>query len=351
MDSATPKGGIARPLRQVPRLQASEPCRRRVRESRTSLRTNRPTSVFAYEARRSALVRSNGSRAADPRPPVRGLVEAIGYFMPARRALAHGARPDPVGLIQPVSAGGHGRWASAMGESMDDHGSGPGIVIALEPDASLGLHWITAHGSTIMERKRLVEAATDRQRSRHMIAVGMWRRCGGMRLQILRLVIGFGSLIVAAPAQAFQDVELAAVAPKARSALGAGFTAGQGRRMLTLSCAVCAGRPSVSVQIDVQKDNLEAEVRSGRRTIADLDLTCRQREPSCRMERFDAGRAVGWLATFGSNAPDGAGAGATLQIMRDGQVLTVRSHAATPEVARENIRKLERNVIPDLIGR
>jgi hypothetical protein len=52
-----------------------------------------------------------------------------------------------------------------------------------------------------------------------------------------RRLIMLACLAAAAPAQAFQDVSLAAIVPRAQAALGPGFNALQGRRVLTLLCA------------------------------------------------------------------------------------------------------------------
>jgi hypothetical protein len=82
--------------------------------------------------------------------------------------------------------------------------------------------------------------------------------------------------------------------------------------------------------------------------MADLEQICQASEPSCRITRADIGPAVGWVSSYRSGD---AFAGSTLILVRDGNLMTVRSIAPTSEAARQNIRRLQREVLPRIIGR
>lgn len=150
-----------------------------------------------------------------------------------------------------------------------------------------------------------------------------------------------------APVAAFQDTDLEVLAQRAQTALGPGFrwqVAGQKR--VTLTCANCTLPVMVTLQIGSQTDGTEERVRNGKTTIARLEQLCQAKEPTCRIERADIGRTVGWVSTFRA----GTAGGSTMVLLRNGNMLTVRSKAATPQAARENIRRLQFNVLPQITG-
>jgi hypothetical protein len=89
-------------------------------------------------------------------------------------------------------------------------------------------------------------------------------------------------------------------------------------------------------------------MRSGQTTMADLERLCQAREPSCRVTRADMGPAVGWVTVYRTGD---AFAGSTLVLIRGGNLMTVRSIAPTPETARENVQRLQRAVLPQIVGR
>jgi hypothetical protein len=151
----------------------------------------------------------------------------------------------------------------------------------------------------------------------------------------------------AAPAAAFQDTDLEEVAQRAQAALGPGFRAQvEDPKRVVLMCARCKGPTMVTIQIGRQTGGTEERVRAGQTSMADLERLCRANEPSCRIERADMGRAVGWVSRYRGEAVSGS----TLVLLRDGDMLTVRSNAPTPEIARENVRRLQRAVLPQMVG-
>jgi hypothetical protein len=151
------------------------------------------------------------------------------------------------------------------------------------------------------------------------------------------------------PVASFENTDLEAVGRRAQTILGAEYRGmmGRGNKSITLGCSSCAGLTMVVFAIGRQTDGTEERVRSGQTTVADLQRQCQANEPSCRIERADMGRAVGWLSTYGS----GVLSGNTLVLLRDGNMLTVRSTADTPQTSRENLRRMQTSVIPQIVGR
>jgi hypothetical protein len=175
-----------------------------------------------------------------------------------------------------------------------------------------------------------------------LIAKGRYR----MRryLCIVLACIALGTV----PAAAFQDTDLETVAQRAQAALGPGFGAEVGNRQrVVLMCARCNGPTMVTIQIGCQADGTEDRVRAGQTTMADMERQCQANEPSCRIERADMGRAVGWVSSYRGAAVSGS----TLVLLRGGDMLTVRSNAPSPEIAHENMRRLQRTVVPQIVGR
>lgn len=150
-----------------------------------------------------------------------------------------------------------------------------------------------------------------------------------------------------AAAQGRPVADLAAHEVRALAALGAGYIARAEPDRLILTCPGCEGAPMVEVRLGRQEDGTEGRVRSGATTITSLDQQCRARNPTCRVERADIGPAVGWISTYRA----GEVAGTTLVLLRDGALVTVRSMASSPEVARRNVDRLRAEVVPALVGR
>jgi len=168
-----------------------------------------------------------------------------------------------------------------------------------------------------------------------------------LALSLLGSIVG-SAVFGTGPAASFEETDLEVVAQRAQTALGPGFRAQVGNRQrVVLMCASCEGATMVTIQIGRQTDGTEDRLRSGQTTIADLERLCQANEPTCRIQRADAGHAVGWVSTFRGASVSGS----TLVLLRSGDMLTVRSLAPTPEKARENVRRLQRGVLPQITGR
>ena len=153
----------------------------------------------------------------------------------------------------------------------------------------------------------------------------------------MRAVLWLGlSLSAASGHAAFATHDLSATGPAMQRALGEGFVVRAEQRRVTLTCPSCTGAPMVDVTIGRQDDGTEGRVRSGETTIARLDALCRAREPECRIVAIDVGPGVGWTSTY----PLGSTYGATAILLRDGDLLTIRSLASERSVAQANVDRL-----------
>jgi hypothetical protein len=160
----------------------------------------------------------------------------------------------------------------------------------------------------------------------------------------LLMLLGAG---LPAAAQGFAIRDLREVEAAAKSALGTGYQSRADQARLTLTCPECAGAPSIDILLGRQTDGTEERVRSGQTTVADLEAICRQRSDACRITGLPVSPAVGWISTF----PLGVGAGSTAVILRDGDLLTIRGIARSPNVAHEQVMKLVNSLAGRIIGR
>lgn len=154
-------------------------------------------------------------------------------------------------------------------------------------------------------------------------------------------------LPVGAVAPGFATTDLASVQGAVTEALGPGYIVQARPGKLAYSCATCAGEPILGIEIGRQDDGTEARVRSGRTSIADLEALCRARNPECRLARIEAGPAVGWVSSYAL----GSSAGATAILIRDGDLLTIRSVANDAATARRTIDTLMPLVRARIIGK
>ena len=115
---------------------------------------------------------------------------------------------------------------------------------------------------------------------------------------------------------------------------------------LTLICLGCTGNPAVDILLGRQDDGTEDRVRSGQTTIARLEKLCQEKQPDCKVEALDVEPAVGWITSWEL----GSQRGATVVILRDGDLLTIRSLAETAETAKGNATALVATVAPVIIG-
>ena len=150
-----------------------------------------------------------------------------------------------------------------------------------------------------------------------------------------------------ATAQGLAIKDLTDLGHAVSSALGAGFEARAEPQRITLACMTCGGEPVVDVLIGRQADGTEERVRSGTTSMADLQQICRTRSPHCTVAKLDVTPAVGWVSGYKL----GDRAGATAIIIRDGDLLTVRSLAQDPASARQAIDRLLPLIRARVVGR
>lgn len=128
--------------------------------------------------------------------------------------------------------------------------------------------------------------------------------------------------------------------------LGPGFVSAPRPGKLAYSCPDCAGQPILGIEFGRQVDGTEGRVRSGETKIEDLQAQCQARSPECRIEALDAGPAVGWVSSYAI----GSDQGATAVLIRDGDLLTIRSVASDAAMARANLDKLLPLVREKIVG-
>ena len=160
-------------------------------------------------------------------------------------------------------------------------------------------------------------------------------------------VVAMIIMATGAAAQGLAIKDLTDFGHAASSALGSGFEARAEPQRITLACMTCGGEPVVDVLIGRQADGTEKRVRSGTTSMADLQQICRTRSPQCTVAKLDVTPAVGWVSHY----PLGDRAGATAIIIRDGDLLTVRSLAQDPASARQAIDRLLPLIRTRVVGR
>lgn len=162
------------------------------------------------------------------------------------------------------------------------------------------------------------------------------------------LILSLAALVATeAQAEGFAVHDLSTVAEDASTALGAGFIHKADPGRVTLVCSGCQGGPMIDIRIGRQTDGTEQRVRSGQTSMADLERLCQAKDPACSLAELSVSPAVGWLTTW----PMGSSAGSTAVILRDGDLLTIRSIAADADTARGNAEKLVDALSPKVIGR
>lgn len=137
-------------------------------------------------------------------------------------------------------------------------------------------------------------------------------------------------------AQGFATRDLASLAKDMERTLGPRFTSRTEDGQVALSCLSCTGSPIVGVTLGRQDDGTEQRVREGKTTIAQLRAQCRARDSSCELTALKVAPAVGWITSYRM----GSMAGATAIIIRDGDILTIRSLSEDPAIARVNAVKM-----------
>lgn len=151
----------------------------------------------------------------------------------------------------------------------------------------------------------------------------------------------------AAQAGGFATRDLTAVAADVTKVLDRRFVSRAEPDRLTLTCPECRGAPIIDILIGRQADGTEDRVRSGQTSIAQLEAICRSRSPDCRLSGLSVAPGVGWISTYAI----GTTAGSTAVILRDGDLLTIRSLAGEREVATRHAKTLATSIAPSIVGR
>lgn len=143
--------------------------------------------------------------------------------------------------------------------------------------------------------------------------------------------------IAGAEAQGFATMDLTGIEASISSVLGPGCVMRAEPKQLTGTCQDDPGEPIASIQLGRQLDGTEQRVRSGATSMADLERLCQARSAACTLSAVDVAPAVGWLTAY----PLGGGsAGATVIMIRDGDLLTLRCIANHPVPARALVERL-----------
>lgn len=165
-----------------------------------------------------------------------------------------------------------------------------------------------------------------------------------MRILVIGVLCFAGS---AAQAEGFAVRDLRAVKSEISAALDRRFASRAEAKRLTLTCPDCAGAPMIDILLGRQDDGTEARVRSGETTMARLEALCQARSPECRLSALSVAPAVGWITTYAI----GSTAGSTAIILRNGDLMTIRSLASDRAVASGNAERLATSIAPMIVGR
>jgi len=160
-------------------------------------------------------------------------------------------------------------------------------------------------------------------------------------LALLPLTLG-----LALPPDGFATKNINSLDGEVLELLGPGFIGAPRPGKLAYTCPDCVGQPVLGIEFGRQVDGTEGRVRSGETKIEDLEKQCQARSPECRIEALDAGPAVGWVSSYAI----GKDQGATAVLIRDGDLLTIRSVANDAAMARANLDKLLPLVREKIIG-
>ncbi|MGL4319602.1 MAG: hypothetical protein ACRCS3_01945 [Paracoccaceae bacterium] len=135
-------------------------------------------------------------------------------------------------------------------------------------------------------------------------------------------------------------------APDITATLGEGFLSKVEADRITYVCFECPGAPMVDVLMGQQTDGTEDRIRSGETTMDDMQTICQSREPDCTLEGLSLAPAVGFRSAY----PVMGRSGSTTVVMLGGDMITIRSIADDPAVARDTAIVIESHLIPAIIG-
>ncbi|MEL6435803.1 MAG: hypothetical protein AAFP99_03310 [Pseudomonadota bacterium] len=162
-----------------------------------------------------------------------------------------------------------------------------------------------------------------------------------IRLTVWVLAISM-ALMGVARAEGFAITDLTDLNDIPQTLNGKSYSNRLAAKRLTLACDDCDGLNAVDVLIGRSTDGTEGRFRSGETTLKRMEDVCRSRDDTCRLERLDVGPSVGWLSIYAR--------GSTAILFRDGDTLTIRGLAETPEVARETVRGVLATLAPTIVG-
>lgn len=162
------------------------------------------------------------------------------------------------------------------------------------------------------------------------------------RLILLLLAGGIGTA-----ATGFAIHDLTRLPVDAATILGPGYVARADSARIIMMCEGCAGTPLVDVRLGRQDDGTEARVRAGTTTVAQLEALCQRRDPACRMTALQVEPAVGWMSSYAL----GAQSAHTVVVLRDGDLLTIRTLSSDAAIARRNADLLVTKLVPVVVGR
>ncbi len=152
-------------------------------------------------------------------------------------------------------------------------------------------------------------------------------------------------MVLCSPAMAegFAIKDLTRLPESARKLPGGMESARVESGRMTILCTTCSTMVAVDVLTGRSTDGTEARFRAGETTPKMMEDQCRSRDPSCTLEKLEVGPGIGWLTIWNG--------GSTAVLFRDGDMLTIRGIAATPQEARGHVRAALQAIAPVIIGR
>jgi hypothetical protein len=164
----------------------------------------------------------------------------------------------------------------------------------------------------------------------------------------MRLTLIATAICVAAPALAdgFATRDLTGLAVNTTTLSAGEWVSKVEPDRMTLLCLGCDSQAVVDILIGRQDDGTEGRVRSGQTTFTMLQDQCRAKDAACVLEGLDVAPAVGWMTGYGI----GAQAAHTIVVLRDGDLLTIRTLSVDAGIARRNADALVAGVVPQVVG-
>lgn len=115
---------------------------------------------------------------------------------------------------------------------------------------------------------------------------------------------------------------------------------------LTVFCTDCSSQTIIDIRLGRSTDGTEERYRSGETTVEQMEAICKSRSESCELKAAEVGDAVGWVTSYEASG----GWGSTTVLFKDGDLLTIRSIAASKEQAIANGATARGSIAPMIIG-